>query len=72
MKKSKAAVVHQQGGPFVIEDIEVQDPGPGEVLVRIAASGACHSDWHQVMGEIPKPFPAVLGHEGAGVVEELG
>jgi S-(hydroxymethyl)glutathione dehydrogenase/alcohol dehydrogenase len=72
MKKSKAAVVHQQGGPFVIEDIEVQDPGPGEVLVRIAASGACHSDWHQVMGEIPKSFPAVLGHEGAGVVEEVG
>jgi S-(hydroxymethyl)glutathione dehydrogenase/alcohol dehydrogenase len=72
MKIAKAAVVHQQGGPFVIEDIEVQDPGPGEVLVRIAASGACHSDWHQVMGEIPKSLPAVLGHEGAGVVEELG
>ena len=54
MKKSKAAVVHQQGGPFVIEDIEVQDPGRGEVLVRIAASGACHSDWHQVMEKSPK------------------
>ena len=50
----------------------MQDPGPGEILVRIAASGACHSDWHQVMGEIPKSFPAVLGHEGAGSVQELG
>ena len=72
MKTAKAAVIHQKGGPFMIEDIEIQDPGPGEVLVRIAASGACHSDWHQVMGEIPKTFPAVLGHEGSGMVEELG
>ena len=55
MKNSKKQPwFHQQGGPFVIEDIEVQDPGPGEVLVRIAASGACHSDWHQVMGENPQ------------------
>jgi len=65
MRTAKAAVVHQRGGPFVIEEIEVQDPGPGEILIRIAASGACHSDWHQVMGEIPKSLPAVLGHEGA-------
>ncbi len=72
MQTAKAAVVHQVGGPFVIETIEVQDPGPGEILVRLAASGVCHSDWHQVMGEIPKHFPAVLGHEGAGVVETLG
>ena len=74
MRKSKAAVCHKTGGPFVLEDIEVSDPGPGEVLVRMVASGVCHSDWGKATGKIPTDLgmPAVYGHEGAGIVEELG
>ena len=68
----KAAVLHKVGGPFVVEDLTLQDPGEGEVLVRMAAAGICHSDWHFVTGALQRPFPVVLGHEGAGVVEEVG
>ena len=68
----KAAVLHQLGGPFVIEDVELLDPKPGEVRVRLAAAGICHSDWHMVQGDLRRPFPVILGHEGAGIVEELG
>jgi Zn-dependent alcohol dehydrogenase len=52
--------------------VEVRDPGPGEVRVRLVASGVCHSDLSVVDGTIPFPTPVVLGHEGAGVVEEVG
>lgn len=55
-----------------VEDVEVRDPEAGEVLVRIAASGICHSDISVVNGTIDWPAPAVLGHEGAGVIEKLG
>ncbi|MGW1073799.1 alcohol dehydrogenase catalytic domain-containing protein [Streptomyces sp. NPDC002537] len=58
--------------PQVVDDLEVRRPGPGEVLVAIAAAGLCHSDLSVVDGTIPFPVPAVLGHEGAGVVEEVG
>ena len=68
----KAAVLHEVGGPFVIEDLTLQEPGAGEVLVRMVAAGICHSDWHFVTGALQRPFPVVLGHEGAGVVEEVG
>jgi len=68
----KAAVLHELGGPFVIEDVELLDPKPGEVRVRLAAAGICHSDWHMVQGDLRRPFPVILGHEGAGIVEELG
>jgi len=68
----KAAVVYETGGPFVIEDVTLQEPQPGEVLVRIAAAGVCHSDWHVVTGAMPYPLPVVLGHEGAGVVQAVG
>lgn len=68
----KAAVLHEPGSPFVIEDLVLQDPRPGEVLVRLAASGVCHSDWHVVTGATRHPLPVVLGHEGAGVVEAVG
>lgn len=57
---------------LVVEDLEVRDPGPGEVGVRIAAAGLCHSDLSVVDGTIPFPVPVVLGHEGAGVVESVG
>ncbi|WP_306325622.1 Zn-dependent alcohol dehydrogenase [Streptomyces venezuelae] len=56
----------------VVDDLEVRDPGPGEVLVGIAAAGLCHSDLSVVDGTIPFPPPVVLGHEGAGVVEAVG
>ncbi|GAA0485931.1 alcohol dehydrogenase catalytic domain-containing protein [Streptomyces stramineus] len=56
----------------VVRDLEVRAPGPGEVLVAVAAAGLCHSDLSVVDGTIPYPVPAVLGHEGAGVVEAVG
>jgi Zn-dependent alcohol dehydrogenase len=56
----------------VIDDLEVRDPGLGEVTVRIGAAGLCHSDLSVVNGTIPFPTPVVLGHEGAGFVEEVG
>ncbi|MFD3545345.1 Zn-dependent alcohol dehydrogenase [Streptomyces sp. NPDC058655] len=56
----------------VVDDLEIRDPGPGEVLVAIAAAGLCHSDLSVIDGTIPFPSPVVLGHEGAGVVEAVG
>ncbi len=56
----------------VVDDLEVREPGPGEVLVAVSAAGLCHSDLSVIDGTIPFPAPVVLGHEGAGVVEEVG
>jgi S-(hydroxymethyl)glutathione dehydrogenase/alcohol dehydrogenase len=56
----------------VVDDLAVRDPGPGEVLVAVAAAGLCHSDLSVIDGTIPFPVPVVLGHEGAGVVERVG
>ncbi|MER8267582.1 Zn-dependent alcohol dehydrogenase [Streptomyces griseus] len=56
----------------VVDDLEIRDPGPGEVLVAVAAAGLCHSDLSVIDGTIPFPAPVVLGHEGAGVVEAVG
>jgi S-(hydroxymethyl)glutathione dehydrogenase/alcohol dehydrogenase len=56
----------------VVDDLEIRDPGPGEVLVDVAAAGLCHSDLSVIDGTIPFPAPVVLGHEGAGVVEAVG
>ncbi|MCX4609806.1 Zn-dependent alcohol dehydrogenase [Streptomyces mirabilis] len=56
----------------VVDDLEIRDPGPGEVQVAISAAGLCHSDLSVVDGTIPFPVPVVLGHEGAGVVESVG
>jgi len=58
--------------PLAIETLELAPPGPGEVLVRIKAAGLCHSDLSVINGDRPRPMPMVLGHEAAGVVEELG
>lgn len=58
--------------PLEIWDLELESPGPGEVLVRTTAAGVCHSDLSVVEGNRPRPLPMVLGHEGAGVVEALG
>jgi S-(hydroxymethyl)glutathione dehydrogenase/alcohol dehydrogenase len=68
----RAAVLREFNRPFSIEDVDLADPGPGEVLVRLHASGVCHSDWNTVTGATPTPLPCVLGHEGAGVVEAIG
>ena len=69
----KAAVLYELNTPLVIEDLTLQEPGTGEVQVRLSASGICHSDWHVVTGDFPRrPMPVVLGHEGAGVIESVG
>ncbi len=78
--KCRAAVLHEMGAsqpyaksrPIRIEEIELDDPGPGEVRVRIAAAGLCHSDLSVVNGSRPRPLPMVIGHEAAGVVDAVG
>ena len=64
--------MHATNEPLRIEEVELAPPGPGEVGVRIAASGVCHSDWNAITGDAFVPLPTILGHEGAGVVEEVG
>jgi len=68
----KAAVMRAYHAPLEIEDVELDDPGPGEVLLATAASGICHSDLHVIEGSLPMPPPCILGHEPAGVVEAVG
>lgn len=68
----RAAVFRRPGEPLQIEELEVAEPAAGEVLVRLAASGVCHSDYHVYVGEWSAPTPLVLGHEGAGTVEAIG
>ena len=68
----RAAVLREIEEAFSVEDVDLAPPGPGEVEVRLAASGVCHSDWNVVTGATANPLPAVLGHEGAGVVESVG
>ncbi|MCS7173852.1 MAG: Zn-dependent alcohol dehydrogenase [Armatimonadetes bacterium] len=68
----KAAVLQEPKKPLMIQDIEVDAPGPREVVVRTVAAGVCHSDLHIADGDLPAPLPMVLGHEAAGVVEKVG
>jgi S-(hydroxymethyl)glutathione dehydrogenase/alcohol dehydrogenase len=68
----RAAVLNAPKTPFSVEELELGPPKSGEVLVRMAATGVCHSDWHLVTGATKHPMPVVPGHEGAGVVEVLG
>lgn len=70
--KMKAAVLEQLNSPLVIEQVELGDPGDREVLVRLQATGVCHTDLHCIKGDLASPLPIVLGHEGAGVVEKVG
>ena len=66
----RAAVMHETAKPLVIEELAVESPHAGEVVVRLAASGVCRSDLHALEGESPVSAPPmVLGHEGAGIVE---
>ncbi len=71
--RMRAAVLEEFGRPLVVEELELADPGPGEVLVRLVACGVCHTDLYTASGVDPSGYaPTVLGHEGAGVVEKLG
>jgi aryl-alcohol dehydrogenase len=69
---TQAAVVHEKGGPFTLETVELDEPSAHEVLVRLEAAGLCHTDLSARAGLMPFPLPGVLGHEGAGVVEATG
>jgi len=68
----EAAVLWSPGESLEVTEVTLDPPGPGEVLVRLAATGVCASDWHTQTGRIPSPTPTVLGHEGAGVVADVG
>jgi S-(hydroxymethyl)glutathione dehydrogenase / alcohol dehydrogenase len=68
----RAAVLYEFGAPLVVEEVELDPPKEGEALVRMVASGVCHSDLHVAQGIHPTALPVVLGHEGAGIVEEVG
>jgi S-(hydroxymethyl)glutathione dehydrogenase/alcohol dehydrogenase len=71
--KSRAAVAWEAGKPLVIEEVDLDGPKRGEVLVRLVATGVCHTDAFTLSGEDPEgAFPVILGHEGGGVVEEVG
>jgi Zn-dependent alcohol dehydrogenase len=70
--KISAAVLERTGGPLTLAELDLAPPGPGEVLVRLHASGVCHSDQNAIDGTSATRCPAVLGHEGAGVVESVG
>ena len=69
----RAAVLEQQGKPLVLrDDVEIQDPGPGQVRVRVSHCGLCHSDLSVIDGAFPSSVPVILGHEAAGIVDQIG
>src|SRR5215471_4558863 len=68
----QAAVLHRAGSPLAIEEVEAADLAPNDVLVRIRAAGLCHTDLEVIDGSLRYPMPIVLGHEAAGVIEEVG
>jgi S-(hydroxymethyl)glutathione dehydrogenase/alcohol dehydrogenase len=67
-----AAILWEQGQALSVESADLDSPGPGEVLVELQAAGVCHSDLHPARGDWPAKTPLVLGHEGAGIVREIG
>ena len=69
---ARGVVAGARGGPLSVEELRVRNPGPGEVLVRIAAAGVCHSDMHYVDGHLGDDFPYLLGHEGSGYIDTVG
>ena len=72
MLKMQAAILTAPNRPFRIETVTLDAPKAGEVLVKIAAGGVCRSDWRVAIGTAPKPMPIITGHEGAGIVEDVG
>ncbi|MEH1127427.1 NAD(P)-dependent alcohol dehydrogenase [Micromonospora sp. CPCC 206061] len=71
-RTATAAVVPEIGAPFALTGVTLDAPRPDEVVVRLVAAGLCHTDLSVRAGKLPSPFPVVLGHEGAGFVEEVG
>jgi S-(hydroxymethyl)glutathione dehydrogenase / alcohol dehydrogenase len=71
-RSTTAVVIREAGGPMLVEPVELRAPGPGEVLVRVAAASLCHSDLSLATGVLAQPMPAVLGHEASGTIAELG
>lgn len=70
--KIRALVVEAKDAPFTVQEIDLAEPGRGEVRVRIVAAGVCHTDAITRAGDMPMPFPCVLGHEGSGIVDTVG
>jgi NDMA-dependent alcohol dehydrogenase len=70
--KTRAAVLWGLGEKWEVEELDIDDPKAGEVMVKLTASGLCHSDAHLVTGDLPVPLPMVGGHEGAGVIHKVG
>jgi Zn-dependent alcohol dehydrogenase len=70
--KTRAAVFYEPGRPFEVESLDLEEPQAGEVLVKVAAAGVCHSDWHLMTGATKHPAPVVPGHEGSGIVAAVG
>ena len=68
----KAAVLNEQPGELVIEDLSIDKPGPGEVLIQVVGAGLCHSDLHFMEGLFRSQLPIVMGHESAGIVQAVG
>ncbi|OGO02303.1 MAG: hypothetical protein A2Y59_05985 [Chloroflexi bacterium RBG_13_52_14] len=68
----KAAVLYEANTPLKIENLTLDEPQQNEVLIKLAATGVCHTDLHFMKGEMPAPMPVVPGHEGAGIVEKIG
>lgn len=78
--RMKAAILFEQGKPrpyattrpLVVEEVEIDPPGPGEIMIEVVAAGLCHSDLSTIENQRPRPLPIVIGHEGAGIVREVG
>ncbi len=70
--RMKAAILDELNKPLKVEEVELDEPKDEEVLVRLVATGVCHSDMHVIKGDMGVPLPVVLGHEGAGIVEKVG
>jgi len=68
----KAAILYKANTPLEVVDVQQQGPQAGEARVRVMAAGVCHSDWHIMNGDWTLPLPMVLGHEAAGIVDEVG
>ena len=68
----KAAVLFETKGKLSVENVDISEPKKDEVMVKISASGLCHTDWETMRGYQPVNLPAIIGHEGAGIVEAIG
>jgi len=68
----KAAICYEAGAPLKVEEVTLDEPQVNEVLIKLTASGVCHSDLHFMKGEMYCAMPVVVGHEGAGIVEKVG